>query len=137
MLSSVCYNVQFITRIVDFQVRDNILFGSVFEPTRYEKAIDVTVLQHDLDLLHVSINGSFITFLATQSISNSIIEIEITIYELLITDLIRDLLKLTMFNFQLFFPITKKVESTILTGHMWREILFEFENFVFIYCFDN
>lgn len=65
MLSSVCYNVQFITRIVDFQVRDNILFGSVFEPTRYEKAIDVTVLQHDLDLLHVSINGSFITFLAT------------------------------------------------------------------------
>ncbi|KAM7524856.1 hypothetical protein LguiA_014758 [Lonicera macranthoides] len=38
--------------IFNATVRDNILFGSVFEPTRYEKAIDVTVLQHDLDLLH-------------------------------------------------------------------------------------
>ncbi|KAG6735328.1 hypothetical protein POTOM_062110 [Populus tomentosa] len=33
------------------EVRDNILFGSPFDPARYEKAIDVTALQHDLDLL--------------------------------------------------------------------------------------
>ncbi|KAK3198556.1 hypothetical protein Dsin_021971 [Dipteronia sinensis] len=33
------------------QVRDNILFGSAFESARYEKTIDVTALQHDLDLL--------------------------------------------------------------------------------------
>ncbi|OEL34907.1 ABC transporter C family member 2 [Dichanthelium oligosanthes] len=33
------------------QVRDNILFGSPFQPPRYEKAIDVTSLRHDLDLL--------------------------------------------------------------------------------------
>ncbi|CAK7350158.1 unnamed protein product [Dovyalis caffra] len=32
-------------------VRDNILFGSPFDSARYEKAIDVTALQHDLDLL--------------------------------------------------------------------------------------
>ncbi|KAA8519399.1 hypothetical protein F0562_013655 [Nyssa sinensis] len=37
--------------IFNATVRENILFGSVFEPTRYEKAIDVTALQHDLDLL--------------------------------------------------------------------------------------
>jgi len=36
------------------QVRDNILFGSPFQPPRYEKAIDVTSLRHDLDLLPVS-----------------------------------------------------------------------------------
>ena len=36
-----------------FQVRDNILFGSEFEPSRYWKAIDVTALLHDLDLLPV------------------------------------------------------------------------------------
>ncbi|KAK9267310.1 hypothetical protein L1049_009733 [Liquidambar formosana] len=35
----------------DTKVRDNILFGSVYEASRYEKAIDVTALQHDLDLL--------------------------------------------------------------------------------------
>ena len=39
-----------------WQVRDNILFGSPFEYARYEKAIDVTALQHDLDLLPVSIS---------------------------------------------------------------------------------
>ncbi|KAM7505799.1 hypothetical protein LguiB_004703 [Lonicera macranthoides] len=33
-------------------VRENILFGSVFESARYEKAIDATVLQHDLEMLH-------------------------------------------------------------------------------------
>ncbi|XP_052291507.1 ABC transporter C family member 2-like isoform X2 [Citrus sinensis] len=37
--------------IFNATVRDNILFGSAFEPARYEKAIDVTSLQHDLDLL--------------------------------------------------------------------------------------
>ncbi|OAY74964.1 ABC transporter C family member 2 [Ananas comosus] len=33
------------------KVRDNILFGSPFQPSRYEKSIEVTCLQHDLELL--------------------------------------------------------------------------------------
>ncbi|GKV32071.1 hypothetical protein SLEP1_g40702 [Rubroshorea leprosula] len=37
--------------IFNATVRDNILFGSSFDLGRYEKAIDVTALQHDLDLL--------------------------------------------------------------------------------------
>lgn len=37
--------------IFNATVRDNILFGSVFESARYQKAIDVTALRHDLDLL--------------------------------------------------------------------------------------
>ncbi|KAI9198159.1 hypothetical protein LWI28_011152 [Acer negundo] len=37
--------------IFNATVRDNILFGSAFESARYEKTIDVTALQHDLDLL--------------------------------------------------------------------------------------
>ncbi|KAJ6886454.1 hypothetical protein NC651_026975 [Populus alba x Populus x berolinensis] len=37
--------------IFNATVRDNILFGSPFDSARYEKAIDVTALQHDLDLL--------------------------------------------------------------------------------------
>lgn len=37
--------------IFNATVRDNILFGSAFESARYEKAIDITSLQHDLDLL--------------------------------------------------------------------------------------
>ncbi|KAK1375542.1 ABC-type xenobiotic transporter [Heracleum sosnowskyi] len=37
--------------IFNATVRKNILFGSVFEPSRYSKAIDVTALGHDLDLL--------------------------------------------------------------------------------------
>ncbi|KAF8413521.1 hypothetical protein HHK36_001512 [Tetracentron sinense] len=37
--------------IFNATVRENILFGSVFEPERYEKAIEVTALRHDLDLL--------------------------------------------------------------------------------------
>ncbi|CAK9321250.1 unnamed protein product [Citrullus colocynthis] len=37
--------------IFNATVRDNILFGSTFESARYEKAIDITALQHDLDLL--------------------------------------------------------------------------------------
>uniref|UniRef100_A0A6N2KZ94 ABC-type xenobiotic transporter n=1 Tax=Salix viminalis TaxID=40686 RepID=A0A6N2KZ94_SALVM len=37
--------------IFNATVRDNILFGSEFEPSRYWKAIDVTALLHDLDLL--------------------------------------------------------------------------------------
>ncbi|OWM71292.1 hypothetical protein CDL15_Pgr011419 [Punica granatum] len=37
--------------IFNATVRDNILFGSPFESSRYETAIDVTALRHDLDLL--------------------------------------------------------------------------------------
>lgn len=37
--------------IFNATVRDNILFGSPFEPARYEMSIDVTSLQHDLDIL--------------------------------------------------------------------------------------
>ncbi|XP_065882175.1 ABC transporter C family member 2-like [Euphorbia lathyris] len=37
--------------IFNATVRDNILFGSAFDSARYEKAIDVTSLRHDLDLL--------------------------------------------------------------------------------------
>lgn len=37
--------------IFNATVRDNILFGSVFESARYERAIDVTALKHDLELL--------------------------------------------------------------------------------------
>ncbi|CAK7350707.1 unnamed protein product [Dovyalis caffra] len=37
--------------IFNATVRDNILFGSEYEPSRYWKAVDVTALEHDLDLL--------------------------------------------------------------------------------------
>ncbi|KAG1338494.1 ABC transporter C family member 2 [Cocos nucifera] len=37
--------------IFNATVRDNILFGSPFQPSRYERAIEVTALQHDIDLL--------------------------------------------------------------------------------------
>ncbi|KAJ0945214.1 putative ABC-type xenobiotic transporter [Helianthus annuus] len=37
--------------IFNAAVRDNILFGSPFEPAKYEKTLDVTALQHDLELL--------------------------------------------------------------------------------------
>ncbi|CAL9060621.1 unnamed protein product [Musa banksii] len=37
--------------IFNATVRDNILFGSPFQLSRYEKAVEVTALQHDLDLL--------------------------------------------------------------------------------------
>ncbi|XP_057494162.1 ABC transporter C family member 2-like isoform X1 [Actinidia eriantha] len=37
--------------IFNATVRENILFGSVFHPARYEKTLDVTALQHDLELL--------------------------------------------------------------------------------------
>ncbi|KAK1381982.1 ABC-type xenobiotic transporter [Heracleum sosnowskyi] len=37
--------------IFNATVRQNILFGSAFDPIRYSKAIDVTALRHDLDLL--------------------------------------------------------------------------------------
>ncbi|KAJ6725085.1 ATP-BINDING CASSETTE SUB-FAMILY C [Salix viminalis] len=37
--------------IFNATVRDNILFGLKYEPSRYGKAIDATALQHDLDLL--------------------------------------------------------------------------------------
>ncbi|XP_074355382.1 ABC transporter C family member 2-like isoform X2 [Apium graveolens] len=39
--------------IFNATVRQNILFGSAFDPIRYSKAIDVTALRHDLDLLPV------------------------------------------------------------------------------------
>ncbi|KAK1277908.1 ABC transporter C family member 2 [Acorus gramineus] len=37
--------------IFNATVRDNILFGSAFQQARYEKAIEVTALRHDLELL--------------------------------------------------------------------------------------
>ncbi|KAI9074946.1 hypothetical protein K1719_043109 [Acacia pycnantha] len=40
-----------ISWIFNATVRDNILFGSRFDPVRYEKSIDVSELQHDLELL--------------------------------------------------------------------------------------
>nr|GLL30133.1 ABC transporter C family member 2-like isoform X2 [Ipomoea trifida] len=40
-----------ISWIFNATVRENILFGSRFSPARYDKAIDVTALQHDLELL--------------------------------------------------------------------------------------
>ncbi|KAG0501841.1 hypothetical protein HPP92_001913 [Vanilla planifolia] len=40
-----------ISWIFNATVRDNILFGSPFEARHYEEAIDVTSLQHDLELL--------------------------------------------------------------------------------------
>lgn len=54
-LLRLCINVVHILDIENLflQVRDNILFGSEYEPSRYWKAIDVTALQHDLDLLPV------------------------------------------------------------------------------------
>ncbi|XP_061370037.1 ABC transporter C family member 2-like isoform X2 [Gastrolobium bilobum] len=50
MRGTVAYVPQ-VSWIFNATVRDNVLFGSVFDPTRYERAIDVTELQHDLDLL--------------------------------------------------------------------------------------
>jgi ABC-type multidrug transport system fused ATPase/permease subunit len=47
---SVAYVPQ-VSWIFNATVRDNILFGSPFQAPRYEKAIDVTSLRHDLDLL--------------------------------------------------------------------------------------
>ncbi|KAH6791430.1 multidrug resistance-associated protein 13, partial [Perilla frutescens var. frutescens] len=47
---SVAYVPQ-ISWIFNATVRDNILFGSTFEPARYWKAIDVTAMHHDLELL--------------------------------------------------------------------------------------
>lgn len=38
---------------VSYQVRGNILFGSDFVAEKYWKAVEVTALQHDLDLLPV------------------------------------------------------------------------------------
>ncbi|KAF3325693.1 ABC transporter C family member 2-like protein [Carex littledalei] len=47
---SVAYVPQ-ISWIFNATVRDNILFGSSFDPMKYEKAIEVTSLQHDLEQL--------------------------------------------------------------------------------------
>lgn len=40
-----------ISWIFNATVRENILFGSSFEPARYWRAIDVTAMQHDIELL--------------------------------------------------------------------------------------
>ncbi|KAI4365222.1 hypothetical protein MLD38_021227 [Melastoma candidum] len=40
-----------ISWIFNATVRDNILFGSTFESARYDRAIEVTQMRHDLDLL--------------------------------------------------------------------------------------
>ncbi|KAL8033751.1 hypothetical protein ABFX02_13G178300 [Erythranthe guttata] len=40
-----------ISWIFNATVRENILFGSTFEPARYWKAVDVTALHHDLEVL--------------------------------------------------------------------------------------
>ncbi|XP_074563219.1 ABC transporter C family member 2-like [Curcuma longa] len=50
MRGTVAYVPQ-ISWIFNATVRDNILFGSPFQLSRYEKAIEVTALQHDLGLL--------------------------------------------------------------------------------------
>lgn len=47
---SVAYVPQ-VSWIFNATVRDNILFGSPFQPPRYDRAIDVTSLRHDLELL--------------------------------------------------------------------------------------
>uniref|UniRef100_A0A453CZ98 ABC-type xenobiotic transporter n=1 Tax=Aegilops tauschii subsp. strangulata TaxID=200361 RepID=A0A453CZ98_AEGTS len=47
---SVAYVPQ-VSWIFNATVRDNILFGSPFQPSRYGRAIDSTALRHDLDLL--------------------------------------------------------------------------------------
>ncbi|XP_049399177.1 ABC transporter C family member 12-like isoform X3 [Solanum stenotomum] len=47
---SIAYVPQ-VSWIFNATVRENVLFGSNFEPTRYWKAIDVTALDHDLELL--------------------------------------------------------------------------------------
>ncbi|KAL3616846.1 Canalicular multispecific organic anion transporter 1 [Castilleja foliolosa] len=47
---SVAYVPQ-ISWIFNATVRDNILFGSTFEPSRYWKSVGVTALHHDLELL--------------------------------------------------------------------------------------
>ncbi|KAG8381911.1 hypothetical protein BUALT_Bualt05G0022000 [Buddleja alternifolia] len=47
---SVAYVPQ-ISWIFNATVRENILFGSSYEPERYWKAVDVTALSHDLELL--------------------------------------------------------------------------------------
>ncbi|KAJ9565724.1 hypothetical protein OSB04_001690 [Centaurea solstitialis] len=50
MRGTVAYVPQ-VSWIFNATVRDNILFGSVFDPARYEKTLDVTALHHDLDVL--------------------------------------------------------------------------------------
>ncbi|KAF5947189.1 hypothetical protein HYC85_013146 [Camellia sinensis] len=58
-------------KILSLQVRENILFGSNFEPARYWKAIDVTALQHDLDLLPVKYNGRDLTEIGERGVNIS------------------------------------------------------------------
>ncbi|CAJ1962148.1 unnamed protein product [Sphenostylis stenocarpa] len=49
MRGAVAYVPQ-VSWIFNATVRDNVLFGSDFDPTRYQRAINVTELQHDLEL---------------------------------------------------------------------------------------
>lgn len=48
-----CYLIITYDQNVCMQVRENILFGSKFEASRYWKTVDVTALEHDLDILPV------------------------------------------------------------------------------------
>ncbi|XP_027368270.1 ABC transporter C family member 2-like [Abrus precatorius] len=50
MRGAVAYVPQ-VSWIFNATVRDNVLFGSVFDPIKYQRAINVTELQHDLELL--------------------------------------------------------------------------------------
>lgn len=54
------------------QVRDNILFGSAFQSARYQKAIDVTALRHDLDLLPVSVSQCLIMEVNFKDVSRTV-----------------------------------------------------------------
>ncbi|KAE9591373.1 putative xenobiotic-transporting ATPase [Lupinus albus] len=50
MRGTVAYVPQ-VSWIFNATVRDNVLFGSAFDPARYGRSIDVTELKHDLELL--------------------------------------------------------------------------------------
>lgn len=64
--------------LTGFQVRGNILFGSNFEPTRYLKAIDVSALDHDLELLPVKyIDGSICVSIYLFVVCNSLLVVSL------------------------------------------------------------
>jgi hypothetical protein len=71
-----CYCLNLVIFIVFFfltsQVRDNILFGSAFQSARYQKAIDVTALRHDLDLLPVSVSQCLIMEVNFKDVSHTV-----------------------------------------------------------------
>lgn len=53
-------------------MRDNILFGSSFQSARYQKAIDVTALRPDLDLLPVSVSLCLIMEVNFKDVSHTV-----------------------------------------------------------------